>query len=117
VADLEKRQPAGGVRLRKFIDVIVEDRLSYTLFRCAIADISESGMRIVCDQYLAKGTKYTFTMKKPPALVLRGEVRWVRRSEPDTFHCGILFIDVGAEDQRRLTSFLDIERQRVPTNS
>jgi len=117
MAEGDKRQHVGGVRLRKFIDVVVEDKLSFTLFRCAIADISATGMRIIADQYLAKGTKYTFTMKKPPFLVLRGEVRWVRPFERDTYQCGILFVDVGDEDGRKLATFLDIERQRVPTNS
>jgi c-di-GMP-binding flagellar brake protein YcgR len=117
VAESDKRQQVGGVRLRKFIDVVVEDKLSYTLFRCAIADISATGMRVITDQYLAKGTKYTFTMKKQPFLELRGEVRWIRPFERETFQCGILFVDVSDEDQRKLASFLDIERQRVPTNS
>ncbi|MFN2461237.1 MAG: PilZ domain-containing protein [Candidatus Velthaea sp.] len=109
----EKRGP-GAVRLRKFIDVVVEDRLSFTLFRCAIADISPTGMRIIADQYLPKGTKYTFTMKRAPFLTLRGEVRWVRPKDRDTFQVGVLFVDVSAEDARRLTMFLDLERQRVP---
>jgi c-di-GMP-binding flagellar brake protein YcgR len=117
VADSDKRQQTNGVRLRKFIDVVVEDKLSYTLFRCAIADISATGMRVITDQYLAKGTKYTFTMKKQPFLELRGEVRWVRPFERETFQCGILFVDVNDDDQRKLSSFLDIEKQRVPTNS
>jgi len=117
VPESDKRQQVAGVRLRKFIDVVVEDKLSYTLFRCAIADISATGMRIIADQYLAKGTRYSFTMKKQPFLQLRGEVRWIRPFERDAFQCGILFVDVSDEDQRKLASFLDIERQRVPTNS
>ena len=111
-------QPAANaaVRLRKFIDVIVEDKLSFMLFRAAIADISATGMRVICDQYLPKGTRYTFTFKRAPFFVLRGEVRWVRAFERDTFQCGVHFVDVSDEDQRKLTSFLEIERQRVPTN-
>jgi hypothetical protein len=113
VAEGDKRG-VGAVRLRHFIDVVVEDKLSFTLFRCAIADVSATGMRIIADQYLPKGTKYTFTMKKPPYLTLRGEVRWVRPFERDTFQVGVLFVDVSDEDARRLTMFLDLERQRVP---
>jgi PilZ domain len=109
----EKRNP-GAVRLRHFIDVVVEDKLSFTLFRCAIADVSATGMRIIADQYLPKGTKYTFTMKKSPFLTLRGEVRWVRPFERETFQVGVLFVDVSDDDSRRLTMFLDLERQRVP---
>lgn len=112
--EAEKRNV--GLRLRKYIDVVVEDRLSYTLLRAAIADISQTGMRIIADQYLAKGTKYLFTMKRNPFLALRGEVRWIRNFEKDTYQVGILFIEVPEEDRKRLTAFLDIERQRVMTN-
>lgn len=115
MADDDKRS-AAEIRLRKFIDVVVEEKKSFTLFRAAIADISPTGMRIISEQYLPKGTKYTFTMKKAPFLVLLGEVRWVRPLERETFQCGVLFVDLGDDDRRRLTSFLEIERQRVPTN-
>ncbi len=104
-----------GVRLRKYIDVVVEDRLSSMLFRSAIADVSEMGMRIISDQYLPKGTKYIFTMKSPPNLSLRGEVRWIRDFERETYQVGVLFIDVSEEDRKRLANFLDIERRRLAT--
>ena len=110
----EKRETS--VRLRKFIDVVVEDKLSFTLFRGAIADISVTGMRVISDQYLPKGTHYTFTMKRQPMLCVRGEVRWIRAFERDTFQCGVLFVDMSDDDRRRLQSFLEIERQRVPTS-
>lgn len=106
-----------GVRLRKFIDVVVEDRLSSMLFRGAIADISETGMRIISDQYLAKNSKYIFTMKSAPQLVLRGEVRWIRDFERDTYQVGVLFVDVTEADRRRLANFLDMERRRLATSS
>ena len=67
-----------GLRLRKYIDVVVEDPLSSMLFRGAVADISPTGMRIIADQYLPVGSKYTFTMKRNPYLRLRGQVRWIR---------------------------------------
>jgi len=104
-----------GVRLRKYIDVIVEDRLSSMLFRGAIADISETGMRLIADQYLPKGTKYIFTMKSPPNLALRGEVRWIRDFERDTYQVGVQFIDVTEDDHKRLANFLDMERRRLST--
>lgn len=104
-----------GVRLRKYIDVIVEDRLSSMLFRGAIADISETGMRIIADQYLPKGTKYIFTMKSPPHLSLRGEIRWIRDFERDTYQVGVLFIGVTDEDHKRLANFLNMERRRLVT--
>lgn len=117
MADDEKRGDGGGaIRLRKFIDVVVEDKLSFTLFRGAVADVSATGMRLISEQYLPKGTRYTFTMKRAPFLVVRGEVRWIRAFERDTFQCGILFVEMNDEDQRRLQSFLEIERQRVPTS-
>lgn len=115
------REPEGGdkrtqgVRLRKYIDVIVEDRLSSMLFRGAIADISETGMRLISDQYLPKGTKYTFTMKSPPHLALRGEIRWIRDFERDTFQVGVQFIGVDEEDHKRLANFLQMERRRLLT--
>ncbi|HEV3152852.1 MAG TPA: PilZ domain-containing protein [Candidatus Baltobacteraceae bacterium] len=104
-----------GVRLRKYIDVVVEDRLSSMLFRGAIADISETGMRVIVDQYLPKNTKYIFTMKRPPHLALRGEVRWIRDWQRDTYQVGVLFIDVNEEDGKRLASFLAMERSRLAT--
>lgn len=104
-----------GVRLRKYIDVVVEDRLSSMLFRGAIADISETGMRVIADQYLPKNTKYIFTMKSPPHLSLRGEVRWIKDFEKETYQVGVFFIDVTPEDRKRLANFLDLERQRLAT--
>ncbi len=112
-------QPGGAdvaVRLRKFIDVVVEDKLSFMLFRAAIADISATGMRVISDQYLPKDTRYTFTFKRTPFFVLRGEVRWIRPFERDTFQCGVHFVDLSDDDRRTLQSFLEIERQRVPTS-
>jgi|GEM_PF-740588 hypothetical protein len=106
-----------GVRLRKYIDVVVEDPLSAMLFRGAVADISPTGMRVIVDQYLPKGTKYTFTMKRNPFLVVKGEVRWIRPFEGDTFQIGVLFLDLRDDDRKRLTSFLDIERQRLHASS
>jgi hypothetical protein len=110
---LEKR--AQGVRLRKYIDVVVEDRLSSMLFRGAIADVSETGMRVIVDQYLPKGTKYIFTMKSAPNLTVRGEVRWIKDFERETYQVGVLFVDVNEEDFKRLANFLDMERRRLVT--
>lgn len=113
--DGEKR--VNGVRLRKYIDVVVEDKLDATVFRAAIADVSEAGMRVIADRYLPKGTKYTFTMKSPPNLSLRGEIRWVRDFDRGTYQVGILFVDVNEEDHERLANFLEIERRRLTTLS
>ena len=112
----DEKRADDSVRLRKFIDVVVEDKMSFTLFRGAIADISATGMRVISDQYLPKGTRYTFTMKRGPQLVTRGEVRWVGALERDTFQAGVQFIEMSEDDRRRLQSFLDIERQRVPAS-
>ncbi len=87
--------------------------MSYTLLRAAVADISPTGMRILIDQYLPKGTKYTFAMKRAPMLVMRGEVRWVRPFERDTFQVGVLFINFSDDNRKRLTSFLEMERART----
>lgn len=104
-----------GVRLRKYLDVVVEDRLSSMLFRAAIVDISETGMRVIAEQYLPKGSKYIFTMKSPPNLTMRGEVRWIRDWQRDTYLVGVLFVDVQDEDRKRLASFLNLERSRLAT--
>src|SRR5579872_7435703 len=81
-----------AVRLRRYIDLVIEDKLSFTLLKGIVADISSTGMRILCDQHLPPKTKYTFTMKQSPNMVVRGEVRWVRPSAPNMHQCGVLFI-------------------------
>lgn len=103
------------LRLRKYIDIIVEDVLSAMLFRGAIADLSPTGMRAIVDQYLPKGTKYTFTMKRNPFLRLRGEIRWIKAFEKD-YQIGVQFVDVNEEDHKRLQNFLDLERVRLTSN-
>ena len=104
-----------ALRLRKYIDVVVEDPLSSMLFRGAVADISPTGMRIIADQYLPVGTKYTFTMKRNPYLRLRGQVRWIRAFQGETYQVGILIVDATEEEQKRLSNFLELERQRLST--
>ena len=101
-----------ALRLRKYIEVVVEDPLSSMLFRGAVADISPTGMRIIADQYLPVGTKYTFTMKRAPFLRLRGQVRWIRAFEGETYQVGVLIVDATEDDRKRLTNFLELERQR-----
>lgn len=103
------------IRLRKSIDVIVEDKVSFTLFRASIADIGPAGMRVTSEQYLPKGTRYTFTFRRAPFFVFRGEVRWVRAFERDTFTAGVRFVELAAADRGRLEQFLATERQRVPS--
>lgn len=106
-----------GLRLRKYIDVVVEDRLTSMLFRAAIADISETGMRVVADQYLPKGSRYTFTMKRTPFLEVRGEVRWVKTLDTNTFQMGVLFVGLSVEETSRLANFLELERKRLTSTS
>ena len=103
------------IRLRKAIDVVVEDKVSFTLFRASIADIGPAGMRVTSEQYLPKGTIYTFTFRRAPFFVFRGEVRWVRAFERDTFTAGVRFVELSATDRGRLAEFLAVERQRVPS--
>ncbi len=105
-----------ALRLRKYIDIVVEDALSSLLFRGAVADISPSGMRVIVDQYLAVGTKYTFTMKRDPFLRVRGQVRWIRAFQGDTYQVGILIVEPMEEDTKRLNNFLELERQRLTTD-
>jgi PilZ domain len=102
-----------AIRLRKYIDVVIEDLLSSMLVRGGIADLSPRGMRVIADQYLAPGARYTFTMKCDPFLRLRGEVRWIRRFTADTFQAGVLIVDAAEEDCKRLNTFLEGERRRL----
>jgi c-di-GMP-binding flagellar brake protein YcgR len=111
----EDQRAENAVRLRKFIEVVVEDKASFTLFRAAVADVSETGMRMISEQYLPKGTRYTFTMKRAPFLVARGEVRWVKALERETFQVGVQFVDLPEDERKRLRSFVEIERNRVPS--
>lgn len=106
----EKR---GSVRLRKYIDVVVEDPLSAMLFRGAISDLSLSGMRIIADQFLPIGTKYTFTMKRNPFLRLRGQVKWIRAFTGETYQIGVQIVDPLEDDLKRLGQFLELEQQRL----
>lgn len=112
----EDKRADDTVRLRRFIDVVVEDKQSFTLFRAAIADISTSGMRVISEQYLPKGTVYTFSMKRAPFLVSRGEVRWIRPFERETFQVGVQFVALTDGERSKLESFLSIERRRAPTS-
>ncbi len=102
-----------SVRLRKYIDVVVEDPLSAMLFRGAISDISLAGIRVIADQFLPVGTKYTFTMKRNPFLRLRGQVRWIRPFTGETYQIGIMIVDPAEDDVKRLTAFLEVEQQRL----
>ena len=121
MTDREKKQEQESdkrfaLRLRKYIDIVVEDPLASMLIRGAVADISPTGMRIIADQYLPVGTKYTITMKRSPFLRLRGQVRWIRAFEGDTFQIGILIVDATDDDRKRLTNFLELEFQRITGN-
>jgi hypothetical protein len=111
--DSDKRY---SLRLRKYIDVVVEDPLSAMLFRGAIADISPTGMRVIADQYLPVGSKYSFTMKRNPFLRLRGQVRWIRAFTGDTYQVGVLIVEATEDDRKRLTNFLELERQRLKSS-
>lgn len=104
------------LRLRKYIDIIVEDGLSAMLFRGAIADLSPTGLRAIVEQYLPIGTRYSFTMKSHPFLELRGEVRWINPWERDQFQVGVRFVEMSDEDRKRLQTFLDMERARLASS-
>lgn len=102
-----------AVRLRRYIDLVIEDKLSFTLLKAVVADISSTGMRILCDQYLPPRTKYIFTMKQDPNLSVKGEVRWVRPSAPNMHQCGVLFVALTEEERGRLEEFLVMEHERA----
>jgi c-di-GMP-binding flagellar brake protein YcgR len=110
----------GSLRLRKYIPITVEEKLTFTLFRASIADISATGIRIITSEYLSKGTRWVVTMKSAPHLTLKAEVRWVK-SDADParpgatpqFQVGMQFIEMTADDTKRIASFLDFEKQRA----
>lgn len=111
----------GSLRLKKYIPVTIEDRLTFALFRASIADISATGARIITNEYLAKGTRWTVTMKSPPLLATRAEVRWVKMDADappgglPQFQVGLQFLDLGPDEQKRLSSFLEFEQLRTGT--
>ena len=118
VAEQEKRKAAGALRLRKYIPVSVEEKLTFTLFRASVADISATGARLITSEYLSKGTRWIITMKDTPHLTLKAEVRWVKMdSNPrpganPQFQVGMQFLEIAADDAHRLANYLDFEKQR-----
>jgi len=118
VADQEKRKAAGALRLRKYIPVSVEEKLTFTLFRASIADISATGARLITSEFLSKGTRWIITMKETPHLTLKAEVRWVKMDQNPRpganpqFQVGMQFIEVNAEDAKRITTYLEFEKAR-----
>jgi hypothetical protein len=118
VADQEKRKPAGALRLRKYIPVSVEEKLTFTLFRASVADISATGARLITSEYLSKGTRWIVTMKETPHLTLKAEVRWVKMDQNPRpganpqFQVGIQFLEVAPDDSKRLSTYLEFEKAR-----
>jgi hypothetical protein len=118
VAEQEKRKPAGALRLRKYIPVSVEEKLTFTLFRASVADISATGARLITSEYLSKGTRWIITMKETPHLTLKAEVRWVKMDQNPRpganpqFQVGVQFLDVNVDDNKRITAYLEFEKAR-----
>lgn len=119
MADQEKRKAAGALRLKKYIPVTVEEKLTFTLFRASIADISATGARLITSEYLSRGTRWIITMKETPHLTLKAEVRWVKMDQNPRpganpqFQVGMQFFEMSAEDTKRIATYLDFERQRA----
>ena len=118
MADQEKRKPAGALRLRKYIPVSVEEKLTFTLFRASVADISATGARLITSEFLSKGTRWIVTMKETPHLTLKAEVRWVKMDQNPRpganpqFQVGMQFLDVAPDDSKRLSTYLEFEKAR-----
>lgn len=115
----DKRKALGALRLRKYIPVSIEEKLTFTLFRASIADISATGARVITSEYLSKGTRWVVTMKDTPHLTLKAEVRWVkmdanpRPGATPQFQVGFQFLDVNPEDTKRIATYLEFEKQRT----
>ena len=118
MAEQEKRKPAGILRLRKYIPVSVEEKRTFTLFRASVADISATGARLITSEFLSKGTRWVVTMKETPHLTLKAEVRWVKMDQNPRpganpqFQVGMQFLEVSAEETKRLTAYLEFEKKR-----
>ena len=118
MADQEKRKAAGALRLRKYIPVSVEEKLTFTLFRASVADISATGARLITSEYLSKGTRWIITMKDTPHLTLKAEVRWVKMDQNPRpganpqFQVGMQFLEVNPEDSKRIQTYLEFEKAR-----
>jgi len=101
VADQEKRKAAGALRLRKYVPVSVEEKLTFTLFRASIADISATGARLITSEFLSKGTRWVKMDQNP------------RPGANPQFQVGMQFLNVSAEDSKRLSTYLEFEKQRT----
>ncbi len=118
MAEQEKRKAAGALRLRKYIPVSVEEKMTFTLFRASVADISATGARLITSEYLSKGTRWIITMKETPHLTLKAEVRWVKMDQNPRpganpqFQVGMQFLEVSPEDAHRITTYLEFEKAR-----
>jgi len=119
VAETDKRKAQGALRLRKYIPVTVEEKLTFTLFRASIADISATGARLITTEYLSRGTRWIITMKDTPHLTMKAEVRWVKMDQnprpgaAPQFQVGMQFLDLPPEDSHRIATYLDFEKQRA----
>ena len=118
MADQDKRKAAGALRLRKYIPVSVEEKLTFTLFRASVADISATGARLITSEYLSKGTRWVVTMKETPHLTLKAEVRWVKMDQNPRpganpqFQVGMQFLEMTPDETKRLSTYLEFEKQR-----
>jgi hypothetical protein len=118
VVDPEKRKPAGTHRVPKYIPVSVEEKLTLTLVRASIADISATGARLITSEFLSQGTRWIITMKEPPHLTLKAEVRWVKMDQNPRpganpqFQVGVQFVEMSADDGQRLATYLEVEKAR-----
>ncbi len=118
MAENDKRKAQGALRLRKYVPVTVEEKLTFTLFRASIADISATGARLITTEYLSRGTRWILTMKDTPHLTIKAEVRWVKMDQsprpgaPPQFQVGMQFLDVPPDDTKRLATYLEFEKQR-----
>jgi c-di-GMP-binding flagellar brake protein YcgR len=118
VPEQNKRKPAGALRLKKYIPVTVEEKLTFTLFRASVADISATGARLITSEYLSKGTRWVVTMKDTPHLTIKAEVRWVKMDQNPRpganpqFQVGMQFLDMTADETKRLSTYLEFEKQR-----
>jgi len=106
-AEEEKRREP---RLRMSIEATFDDALKA---EACVARSRTFRVRAWGDggRVLPVGTVYAFTMKREPALTLRGQVCWVRSEEGGHYRFGVRFVDLTSEDVLRLTEFLRTKRK------
>jgi hypothetical protein len=86
---------------------IVDSPSSITLVG-TIVDLSMTGMRIFCNEYLPPCTRFRFVMLDAPYLTIDGEVRWTKAAQA-AWQAGVLFLHVDDAKERLIDQVINPE--------